>query len=107
MYLHVGNLFRHTAFGTNRIAKRGLQSKSKHANFRPAAFAMRVPSKSRYSWHAKGPIQKHIELIAKHEQDLLSRSTWDEGVRFGLQSSGQSSFGCISRDCARDLDWSE
>jgi uncharacterized membrane protein len=28
----------------------------------------------------EGPIQKHIDLIAKHEQDFLTRRTWDERV---------------------------
>ncbi|MBV8514057.1 MAG: DUF1003 domain-containing protein [Acidobacteria bacterium] len=29
---------------------------------------------------AHSPIQEHIDLIAKHEQEFLSRRTWDERV---------------------------
>jgi uncharacterized membrane protein len=31
-----------------------------------------------------GPIQEHIALIAKHEQDFLSRRTWEEKVGDGV-----------------------
>lgn len=34
----------------------------------------------------EGPIQEHIELIAKHEQDFLSRRTWDEKVGDAVSS---------------------
>lgn len=33
-----------------------------------------------------GPVQKHIELIAKHEQEFLSRRTWDERVGDSVSS---------------------
>jgi uncharacterized membrane protein len=33
-----------------------------------------------------GPIQKHIELIAKHEEEFLSRRTWDERVGDSVSS---------------------
>jgi uncharacterized membrane protein len=33
-----------------------------------------------------GPIQKHIDLIAKHEQEFLSRRTWDERVGDSVSS---------------------
>lgn len=34
----------------------------------------------------QSPIQKHIELIAKHEEDFLSRRTWDEKVGDSVSS---------------------
>jgi uncharacterized membrane protein len=34
----------------------------------------------------EGPIQKHIDLIAKHEQEFLSRRTWDERVGDSVSS---------------------
>jgi uncharacterized membrane protein len=34
----------------------------------------------------QGPIQEHIELIAKHEQDFLSRRTWDERMGDAVSS---------------------
>jgi uncharacterized membrane protein len=34
----------------------------------------------------QGPIQEHIELIAKHEKDFLCRRTWDEKVGDGVSS---------------------
>jgi uncharacterized membrane protein len=33
-----------------------------------------------------GPIQKHIDLIAKHEQEFMSRRTWDERVGDSVSS---------------------
>ncbi|HEY2822894.1 MAG TPA: DUF1003 domain-containing protein [Candidatus Acidoferrum sp.] len=32
------------------------------------------------------PVQQHIELIAKHERDFLSRRTWDERVGDSVSS---------------------
>jgi uncharacterized membrane protein len=33
-----------------------------------------------------GPVQKHIDLIAKHEQEFLLRRTWDERVGDSVSS---------------------
>lgn len=42
---------------------------------------MSESEQQRYPQHMQqSPIQKHIELIAKHEQDFLSRRTWGEKV---------------------------
>jgi uncharacterized membrane protein len=34
----------------------------------------------------ESPVQEHIELIAKHERDFLSRRTWDERVGDAVSS---------------------
>jgi uncharacterized membrane protein len=34
----------------------------------------------------ESPVQEHIELIAKHERDFLSRRTWDERVGDSVSS---------------------
>ena len=34
----------------------------------------------------ENPVQEHIELIAKHERDFMSRRTWDEKVGDSVSS---------------------